>query len=207
MKKHDSKTINYFEMFIEAAQISDQAAQQVFDLMQNYTDVDAQTRQIHDTEHKGDDIYHTLYHHLNREFITPIEREDILTVARCIDDATDSIEDIAMRLYMLNVHEIRPEAMDLASVMMRSTKKMVDATKEFKHFKRSKDISRLIVELNTIEEEGDRLHREMVRNLFENEENIKEIIKWKEIFDAMEVAIDACEEVADVMEGVILKNS
>lgn len=205
--KKESKTINYFEMFVDAAKITCEVASQLHSMLCNYTDIDTKTKEIHDTEHRGDDIYHKLYAHLNREFITPIEREDILELAQCIDDATDAIEDVAVCFYTLSITTVRPEAIEMAKLISRATEKMLDATKEFVNFKKSKSLNNLIVELNTIEEEGDRLYRTVVRDLYKSEPDIKEIIKWKDVYDAMEVAIDACEEVADVMEGVILKNS
>lgn len=201
------KDVNYFDMFIEAATVCNRSATMLYQMMENYTDVQAKSKAIHEVEHEGDNIYHTLYHHLYREFITPIEREDILELAQNIDDTTDAIEDVASRFYMLSIVTIRPEALKMAELIVRITKKLLDATNEFKHFKRSKALPTLIVDINTLEEEGDRIYRAAVRRLFSAETNPIEVMKWRDIFEVMENAVDACENVAQVMEGVILKNS
>lgn len=205
--KEKHKDVNYFDMFIDAAGICHRSAVLLHSLMQDYTDVQQKCEAIHEVEHEGDNVYHTLYSHLNREFITPIEREDILEVAQYIDDTTDAIEDVASRFYMLSIQKVHPAALPMAELIERITHKLVEAAKEFKHFKRSKHLPELIVEINTLEEEGDRLYRSAVRNLFFENNDPIEIMKWRDIFEVMETAVDACENVAQLMEGVTLKNS
>lgn len=206
-KKEKKESINYFNMFIDGATVCREAAVALRNLMSDYTNVEEKSEAIHEIEHRGDDIYHDLYANLNHEFITPIERDDILTIAQYIDDTTDAIEDVASRFYMLAIDKIRPEAVVLADKLVKATEKLLEATVEFKHFKKSKTLRTLIIELNTIEEEGDRIYRKAVRDLYTTEKNVLEIVKWKEVFEVMETVLDTCENVANIMEGVVLNNS
>lgn len=203
-----SKEVNYFSLFIEAAQVCERAACKLEEMMLgDVGKIPDTAHAIHEMEHEGDELYHTLYYHLNRAFITPIEREDILLIAKNIEDAMDVIDEAAIAFDMLFVRAVRPEAKAMARLISQSCEKMVEATREFEHFKKSKHLAPLIVDINHIEEDGDRLYQSTIKGLFANERDAIEVLKWKNIFDTLENILDACENVADTMENVILKNS
>ncbi len=200
--------MNYFDVLITASQYSHQTAVQLMELLTNFTEVPAKAKAIHDLEHAADHECHRLCEALNVAFITPIDREDIYGLIKSIDDITDLIEDVANRFDMFNISSVRAEAIKMGEILEKATKMLSDLMKSFKTFKRAKvEIHELVKNVNTLENEGDRLYREVVKNLFINEKDVLEVIKWKDIFDDMENVLDACEDVADIVEGVIMKHN
>ncbi|MDR0357723.1 MAG: DUF47 family protein, partial [Clostridiales Family XIII bacterium] len=145
---------------------------------------------------------------LAKEFITPIEREDIMQMSESIDTVTDKIEDVLLRLYMFNIPEIREDALRIADVIVKCATALKDALEEFHNFRKSKTIQEKIIEVNHLEEEGDRLYTDAVRNVFTDSSLPPLIVSsWDNVFHYMEDVCDACEDVADVIEGVMMKNS
>lgn len=201
------KEVNYFDLFIKAASVCDRAATSLNDLLDNLDDAKEKSIAIHQIEHEGDEQYHVLYHHLNRSFITPIEREDILEIARNIEDSIDAIDEVSIMMEMLSVRTVRYPAIDLVNLITKACSTIVAATVEFKKFKKSKELPKLLVEINHIEEEGDVLYQLAMKKLFTEEKDPIEVIKWQNIFKTLEDVLDSCENVADAMEGVIVKNS
>jgi len=202
------KDLNYFDVLITATQYSYQTARQLNDLFADYQNVPQKAKAIHDLEHAADHECHRLCEALNVAFITPIDREDIYSLIKSIDDITDLIEDVSNRFDMFNVSAVRPEAIKLGQMMERATKMLAELMVSFKNFKKNKaQIHELVKEVNTIEEEGDRLYRDMVKGLFLYEKDVLEVIKWKDIYDDMENVLDACEDVADIVQGVVMKNN
>jgi len=202
-----SKDVNYFDLFIKAASVCDRAAASLNELLDNLDDSKEKSIAIHQIEHEGDEQYHVLYHHLNRSFITPIEREDILEIARNIEDTIDSIDEVSIMIEMLSVRTVREPAVDMVNLITKACSTLVAATVEFKNFKKSKELPKLLVEINHVEEEGDALYQKAMKDLFLMEKDPIEVIKWQNIFGTLEDVLDACENVADAMEGVIVKNS
>lgn len=202
-----AKEVNYFDMFVDAAKVCLKAAEELEKLVKNKANNEKDIVLLHDIEHEGDELYHKLYYHLNRSFITPIEREDILEIARYIEKTIDIIDEVGMMYNVLSINTVKDDAIVLSKLIIKSCKALLDATVEFKNFKKSKQLSQLIVEINHIEEDGDRLYEDAVKTLFNKETNVLEVIKWKNIYDAMENVLDSVEDVAEIMEGVIVKNS
>lgn len=202
-----NKEINYFNLFIDSSKVCHRAAVTLESMLLDVSTVPEKANALHEIEREGDELYHTMYYHLNRSFITPIEREDILEIARYIEETIDTIDEVAIMFNMLSIQSIKPEAKEMVQLIIKSSSALVAATTEFKHFKRSKTLPDLLVELNHIEEDGDALYQKSIKNLFANEKNVLDVIKWKNIFDTMEDVLDACENVADIMERVIVKNS
>ena len=144
---------------------------------------------------------------LLHEFITPIEREDIVSLADSIDSVTDAIEDVLIRLYIFNIKGLRLESLAFADVILNCCNALKNAVDEMKNYKRSTTIKSLIIEVNRLEEEGDKLYITAVRDLFLNSKDTIEIVSWREAFEHFEKCCDACEDVADIIETVIMKNS
>lgn len=201
------KEMDYFDVLIAATGFAKQAAAALDGLLTDYVDVSNKAQAIHDLEHAADNECHCLIDSLHVAFITPIDREDLYGMIRSIDDITDLIEDVANRFHMFNITTVRPEAVEMSALIVRATTVLHQALVEFKQYKKSKQVFQLIKDVNSVEEEGDRAYRRIVREMFLKEENPIEIMKWKEIFDDMENVIDSCEDVADIIEGVVMKNS
>jgi predicted phosphate transport protein (TIGR00153 family) len=160
--------------------------------------------EIKEIEHKCDFLTHEIIQRLHRTFVTPLDREDIFALARSLDDVMDAIDATAaiVRLYQISV--VRQDARDLARIIMASAEQVVKAMKALE---RKKGVAEPAVEINRLENEADRAHQNAVRKLFEEEKDPVQIMKWKEILDFLEDATDRCEDVANVLEGVVVKHA
>lgn len=206
MKKQDSF---YFDNFIECTHYSLKAAELLMEVIENFDADSIQSRldEMHRIEHSADTKKHEMLAVLMKAFMTPIDREDILLLSNCLDEVTDKIEDVLVRMYCNNIHVILPLAVDLSKVVVDSCKEMVKLLEEFRTFKRSKDIHASIVRINTLEEDADRLFIQAMRRLHEEESDPINMIKWREILIYLEKCTDATEHVADVVERVIMTNT
>ncbi len=160
--------------------------------------------EIKEIEHKCDFLTHEIIQRLHRTFVTPLDREDIHELARSLDDVMDAIDASAaiVRLYQIAV--VRQDARDLAKIIMASAEELVKALKALE---RRKGVAEPAVEINRLENEADRAHQAAVRRLFDEERDPIQIMKWKEILDFLEDATDRCEDVANVLEGVVVKHA
>jgi len=160
--------------------------------------------QIKEVEHKCDFLTHEVIQRLHRTFVTPLDREDIHTLARSLDDVMDAIDASASVVRLYSIERVRPDARELARIIKTSTDEMVKALKALE---RRKGVAEPAVEINRLENEADRVHQAAVRLLFQEERDPIEIMKWKEILDFLEDATDRCEDVANVVEGVVVKHA
>lgn len=200
---------NYFEMLAELVDYSCEAANLLKDTLLNFN-VDELKKRIddmHKIEHSADIKKHEMMNKLAKEFITPIERGDIIELAHYIDNVTDNIEDILARIYMFNIAEIRKEALDFIDVIIRNCNELKKLMKEFYNFKKSSEINKLIITINDLEEDGDRLYINSIRNLYTSSKDPIEIMTWTDTFKYFERCCDACENVANQVESVVMKNS
>ena len=160
--------------------------------------------EIKEVEHKCDFITHEVIQRLHRTFVTPLDREDIHTLARTLDDVMDAIDASAAVVRLYQIDRVRPDARELAHLVAISAEQVVIAMKALE---RRHGVAEPAVEINRLENEADRAHQNAVRRLFEEEQNPVTIIKWKEILDFLEAATDRCEDVANVLEGVVVKHA
>ena len=169
--------------------------------------MDRKLDEIHRIEHSADDKKHQLTDRLAKAFITPIEREDIAQLSHNIDEMTDKIEEVFIRIYMNNVQTIRPEAVAMLDLIIRCCEEVCSLLEEFPNFRRSKKLKEYIIRINTLEEEADQLFISNMRKLHTEEENLFSVIAWREIYTYLEKCADACEHVADGVESVVMNNS
>ena len=210
MSRTKKKEENYFDMFVTSVAFSCEAAAALLEFAKGFDTCEDRAQkvsEIHAIEHTADGHYHDLFAQLSKAFITPIDREDILMIARSIDCVTDAIEDVAVSLYMLNIPAVRDDVVPMIELIVKSCCELKTAVDEFRSFRKSKQIFERILEVNNLEEEGDRVYQAAVRKLFSGEVTALDVIKWREIYRKLENCLDACEDVADNIEGVILKNS
>ena len=205
-KKSDSY---YFQNFIECVECGCQAAKMLEDNLNHFDTGLLQDKldELHRIEHDADKKKHEMMAVLVKAFITPIEREDIILLSQSIDEVTDKIEDVLIRIYINNVQQIRPEALAFIKVIIRCCEALKEVMEEFADFRKSKTLHGLIIEINALEEEGDRLFIESMRRLHAEVTDPIEIIAWREIYVYLEKCCDACEHVADVVEQIVMKNS
>ena len=199
----------YFDNFIACTNSACQAARM---LEENLNDFHVETLMekldaLHEIEHEADQKKHEMMGVLVKAFITPIEREDIILLSQGIDEVTDKIEDVLIRIYINNVKSIRQDVVEFTKVIIRCCETLKKMMEEFADFKKSKEIYQRIVDINALEEEGDRLFIQSMRRLHTDVADPIEIIAWREIFVYLEKCCDACEHVADAVESVMMKNS
>lgn len=197
----------FFDLFEATAVDTCAASKKLEDLMTNFVDLNEKIGAIEEIEHKCDGHVHKMLEHLNRSFITPIDREDIFLIAKELDNITDAIEATAHRFRMFNVKDIKEDAVSLAKLITQCTKELADVMLELKKLKSSKILKEKVIEINRIENVGDDIFRNAMQKLFLTENNAIEVIKWKEIYEYLENTLDACEDVANIVEGVAMKNS
>lgn len=160
--------------------------------------------EIKEVEHKCDFIAHEVIQRLHKTFVTPLDREDIHSLARSLDDVIDAIDDSAAVLRLYQIPKVRPDARDQARIIVACTEQVLSAMKALG---KKQGVSGCAVEINRLENEADRAHQIALRRLFEEERDPIAIIKWKEILDFLEAATDRCEDVANVLEGVVVKHA
>ena len=194
----------FLTLFVRQAENVAAGATALVELLTTYNDPPAGARRMKDLEHIGDTITHDLNTRLNQTFITPFDREDIHELASKVDDVLDLADAAAGRLVLYGVKTIRPGVVELAQILETATREIVAAVRVLD---KQDHILDHCIEINRLENEGDRVCRALIATLFEEEKNPVEIIKWKEIIEAIETAIDKCEDVANVIETVVLKEA
>lgn len=166
-----------------------------------------QLDRLHEVEHSADMKKHEMLDHLAKEFLPPIEREDIVSLSQNIDNITDKVEDVMLRVYMNNVQTIEPNALKMTDIIIGCCEAVKELLVEFRNFKRSKNIKQLVIRINDLEEEADKMFMESIRGLYTESQDPLKIIAWRDIYIYLERCADACEHAADVVESVIMKNS
>jgi predicted phosphate transport protein (TIGR00153 family) len=194
----------YFELFEEAGQNILRAATLLAELLAGYPDNKELATEILDCEHEGDRITHDIINRLNHTFVTPIDREDILALASALDDIVDYTEEVADYLGLYKIEAPMEQSIRLARILKDSASQIAEAIPLLRHFR---DISRYTVEINRLENEGDRITREALASLFDGGIDPMVVIRWKDLFERLEAAIDAAERVANIIEGIVIKNS
>jgi predicted phosphate transport protein (TIGR00153 family) len=194
----------YFELFEEAGQNILKAADLLDRMLTTYPDSKELAQDILDLEHEGDRITHDIIDRLNHTYVTPIDREDILALASALDDIVDYTEEVADYLGLYKIEAPMDQAIKLAHVLKQAARQIAEAIPRLRGFR---DISDNTVEINRLENEGDRLTREGIAALFDGGIDPMVVIRWKDLYERLEEAIDATEKVANIMEGIVIKNS
>ena len=195
----------YFELFEEAGQNATRAADLLERMLVNFPDTRELAGEILECEHEGDRITHDIIDRLNHTFVTPIDREDILALASALDDIVDYTEEVADYLGLYGIEAPMDQAISLARVLNAACRAIGQAIPMLRGFK--PEISEHTVEVNRLENEGDRLTREAVASLFDARIDPMVVIRWKDLFERLEAAIDSTEHVADILYGIVIKNS
>jgi predicted phosphate transport protein (TIGR00153 family) len=194
----------FFDLFSEMANNVTVGATQLRDLLQNYTDVLAGVQKIKGTEHRGDDIAHTVFIKLNSSFITPFDREDIHTLASSLDDVLDYINSAADRLATYKITNPPAAAAELAVIILRQAEELAKAVALLE---KGDELLKHTVEVNRLENEADRVATSAIGRLFETETDPIQLIKHKELLEVLEMATDKAEDAANVLETVVLKSA
>ena len=194
----------YFELFEEAGRNVLHSAELLDMMLSDYPDSKHLAAEIKQCEHEGDRITHDIIDRLNHTSVTPIDREDILALASALDDTVDYTEEVADYLGLYRIEAPMEQAIQLAGVLHAAAGEIAEAIPQLRGFR---DISRHTVEINRLENEGDQVTRGAMASLFDTGIDPMVVIRWKDLFERLEAAIDATERVANIMEGVVIKNS
>ena len=191
-------------MFTQQAENVHAGAEAMVEMLENFDNPALGADKVESYEHIGDTITHKIMMRLNQTFITPFDREDIHELASKVDDVLDLVDAAATRLVMYRVKKIRPGVIDLAKTVREATAQIVKAVRVLE---KEDHILDYCIEINRLENQADRQCRDLIATLFDQEKDPVQIIKWKEIFEVIETAVDKCEDVANVIESIILKSA
>ena len=197
----------FFELFIESAQNMVKASHVLREMVNSWEFIDGRVAEITELEHQGDTITHQIMAQLNRTFVTPFDREDIAQLAHTMDDVTDFIHAAADAMFIYKIESPTQRAKELADIIVQAAAEVERAIGKLRRRADLKQILERCVEINRLENMADRVFRAAVAELFDDTTDIAQIIKWREIYEQMESATDRCEDVADVLEGVVLKHA
>jgi predicted phosphate transport protein (TIGR00153 family) len=193
----------YFDLFERAGDNIVRAAELLDQMLASFPDTRDLARDILICEQNGDTITHELIRRLNQTFVTPIDREDIIELASSLDDIVDYIEEVADYLGLYRIEAPMVQSQALAAVLRDASREIAQVLRLMRGYN---DISAHIVEVHRLENEGDRIAREAIASLFESGIDPMVVIRWKDIFERLENAIDATEHAADILEGIVIKN-
>lgn len=193
----------FFDDFNTQADLILQSAHLLRELCLDWSAHEEKVRRISELEHQSDEVVHAVVIRLNKTFVTPVDREDIHAITSKLDDILDFIQGVSTRMELFKIDVPTPQSIELADVLVKSATAVLEGVKQLPSFA---DVTPLRKQMQTLEKEGDRLYRLALANLFETGDPIH-IIKWKEIYEMFETAIDSCEDVYDVLEGVVLKHA
>jgi predicted phosphate transport protein (TIGR00153 family) len=204
--KVSQRADEFFDLFAQSATNLRTAAEQLKDLIEDYEDVEAKAQRIRDREHEGDEITHEIIRRLNTSFITPMDREDIYALGSALDDVMDAVDAVADLFVLHQIQEPLPEMKAQADVLVRTAQQTEEALSVLLRMDRAQLEPRW-VEINRLENEGDRIYRRAVADLFSGDYKAMDVLKWKEVIENLEEAVDGLENVANIVEATVLKHA
>jgi len=202
-----ARDTKFFDLFEKAADVVIRTAQAYADLASDYARRDDIIVRIRQLEHDGDEITHTTLDRLDKTFITPFDREDIQTLMKQMDDVIDEIDAASKRLILYKILEPTPWFVRQTEVLVKATASLGKAVARLRNLKKPDDLHKYLVEIHRMENIGDDNNHAALAELFDDANNPIFVLKWKEIYELTERAIDKCEDIANTIEGIALKNS
>lgn len=203
--KQDSS--NFFQWFEDAASNTVEASLALRELMYDYKDPQAAASRLHEYEHRGDEIGHRIYEQLNKTFVTPLDREDIISLYSSIDDMTDFVHSAADLMAIYKVERVTTTAQQLSDCIVGCAQEVLKAVPHLRKRSEMPQIQASVVEIHSLENRADDLQRTGLAELFSNPQDVIQIIKWRDIYAEMEQATDKAEDIADVLRGLAIKHA
>ncbi|MDQ5987645.1 MAG: hypothetical protein CSYNP_03390 [Syntrophus sp. SKADARSKE-3] len=196
----------FYDLFEELAEKIDEGARLFLDMLTHFDSFEPRLVKLKEIEHEADIITHRTYEKMHKTFLTPLDREDIYALVNKMDSILDMTEAAAIRMSIYKVHRTSPDLIEQAKLLNQATTRVKKIVHSLRDMKNAPTILEACVEINTIENAGDVILRATMARLFEQEKDPIELIKWKEIFERFEEALDVCEDVSNIVEGIVLKN-
>ena len=208
-KKQKKTSYSYFAFFCEMIDCACQASTALNNMFSDFQSKNLRQEAdvIHEIEHAADLKKHDMMSQLLREFLPPIDREDIVNISHVLDEIVDLIEEVVLSLYMNDIQKCRQDVQPMVALIAKQCEELQKLMAEFENYKKSDKLLESIIVINTLEEEGDRLYLEAMRNLKLTCSDPFEMIAWRDIYSSLEDCSDACEKVADAVEEVVMKNT
>ena len=199
----------YFDNFAASAALSKEAAEYLVKCLENYEseNIEQMMTEMHEIEHKADTKKHEVDAALAKAFVTPVDREDLDMLSHQLDDVTDKIEEVLQAFYMNNIKTVQPSAIEFAKNIVKACDMLCVLMAEFENFKRSKNIQQLIIDLNDVEEDCDKLYLKSIRTMSLEGADALTVIAWRDVYECLEACADACEHVSECIGTVIMKNT
>lgn len=209
LKLKRKKEYNYFSELEKMADFSYEAAVFLRKALGDFkmAEMEKKVIKMHEIEHNADLRKQDMMNRMAKEFMTPIDREDIIDLAQSLDNVTDEVEEVLMKIHVFQVRELKTDALDFAELVVRCCAALKESMKEFSRFHKSKSLAAKLLEIHKLEEEADALYAKSVKMLFLNSQDPIELFVWTQIYDCLEECSDACDEVAEVIESVVMKNT
>lgn len=201
------KEENYFDLFEELANKIEEGGQLFLEMTQNHNYSEAKVSRLKEIEHEADDIAHKTYKSMHQSFLAPLDHEDIYALVNKMDDILDVIEAVAIRIHIYKLKKPNDSISKQAEILFQAIKKIKSVVHGLRNMKNSKMIVDGCVEIHTLENAGDVVLRNIISDLFIKEKDAIELLKLKEIFERLEIAIDMCESVSNIVGGMILKHA
>lgn len=207
MKKKES--YNYFKEFIQITDYIVESANTLKDIMGNFDKekLNLEIIKVHKLENCADDIVHKMESYLIKDFLPPIDREDVTRIVNRLDNIEDDIDEILINTKILDITNIKLEVMELINILILCVEAVREIFLDFNNFKNVDLIREKTINVNHLEEQGDRIYEKLMTALYKNETNPIDLIKWTNIYNCLENTIDSCEEIADYVDEVVMKNS
>jgi hypothetical protein len=204
--KISNRSEAFFDLFSESAENLRMAAELLQDLIGDYRDVELKAQCIADREHEGDEVTHAIIRLLNTTFVTPMDREDIYQLATALDDVLDAIEAVSDLFVLHRIEAPLPEMKAQIDVLVKAASQTEQALAALSKMKRER-LEPYWIEINRLENEGDQLYRRAIADLFSGEHRAMDVLKWKEVIENLEEALDGLENVANIIESTVLKHT
>ncbi len=198
---------DFFTWFEEAAANNVAAAKLLDELCRNFTNPGQVVEQLHALEHNGDEISHLVYEHLNKVFMPPMDREDIIAITRALDDVMDFIHSSADAMYVYNIKQPTDTARNLAAIIITCTEEVARHIPELRERRKLHKLDDAIIELNRLENQADEALRAGLIELFHTPHDPTEVLAWSKIYEMMEEVTDKSEDIADVLRSLVIKNA
>lgn len=210
MKKASKKKFNYFDAFEKQSAIASKQARLLLEVVENFSkaeDIEKYLPRAHELESRGDSVCHDVFDAILPDFVTPIDREDIISLTNSMDALIDKMEEVLQRFYMYDIHFMHHDVKPLAKMIVKSCDALSEAMADFRNCNKSKKFKQLVIKVNDIENEADAFHIKAIRKLYTHDrENPVRVLVWTSLFDMMEECVDLCERIADKMNSIMLKN-
>ena len=207
MKKKDE--YNYFNEFVKNSKYIVESAEILKETIKDYSveKLEENITKVHKLENDADKTLHDMRAFLIKDFLPPIDREDIVLIGHRLDDIEDFIDEILINFNILNITSVREEALEFSELLIECANSVRDALENFENFKKADIVKEKAIAINVLEEKADRMFEKAMKKLYKEENDPVEIIKWTTIYNCMENTTDACERIADSLEDVVMKNS